>query len=137
MIDFSKYVGIPNKKFGTDNNVLDCIGLCQKVYAAQHWYPTEWTDGKPMEDNWFETDPYHMHRFLVKNFTKVDGRDELSEGDLVLFSINGEAHISIYIGYGRILSTFPPVSQFSHGCSFVDKIRCYEKCLRAYFKRKK
>ena len=100
--NLDKFIGIPYKFLGTDFNGADCIGLCQ-LFFYEHGIMLEWRDGKPIDKNWYEKEPYRLVRWLHVHFDKIK-YDELKYGDVVLFEINGEGHTGICVGNHKVLT---------------------------------
>jgi cell wall-associated NlpC family hydrolase len=105
MEDISKYIGIPHIFAEWSLEGCDCVGLVRRFYVDHHWKP-DCDDGEFAED-WYITDPRKMIRYLRKNFNKVKDIADLSFGDVCYFLIGGEGHCGIYLGYGKLLTTFP------------------------------
>ena len=123
-LDFiNRMVGVPYKFLGTDYDGFDCIGA-MKIYYRERGWPLVESDGKPIDPDWYEKDKYRLARYFIKHFNRVTDVKSLIEGDVIMFEINSEAHTGIMIdNYGRFLSTFPPLSKYNGGCSFVDKLK--------------
>lgn len=101
--DLSKFVGLPYKFLGTDYDGVDCIGLCQLFYK-EHGINFEWRDGRPIQKDWFLTEPYRLARFMNKYFNRVKDVDSMEYGDIVLYEINGEGHTGVYVGEHKVLT---------------------------------
>jgi cell wall-associated NlpC family hydrolase len=123
-------------QFGTDRNGIDCTNLCQLVYKENNLSPSEWTDGKPVDKEWFLKSPYRLLFFLKRNFIRVEKLEMLTPGDIIYMSIQGEGHVSIFVGHGRFLSIMPPKNIMWGGLSFIDRLLFYSSENVAYFKRK-
>lgn len=123
-MNYSKYVGIPYVFNGRTMKGADCIGLLCLFYADQGW-PETFSDGEEITPDWFEKEPYRFAKYLIKNFDRVTDINELPEGSVLLFEINGESHTAIYCGFGKFLSTFPPIGLFNGNVSFMDRLKYY------------
>lgn len=133
--NYKKLVGKPWLFNGRDPNVgLDCIGLLSAFYKEHNWEPT-FNDGKTIEDDWFLKDKYRMLRYFVKNFDKTFDIDSLTYGDILMFEINGEAHVGIYLEYGKFLTTFPP-KEHCASYSFIDRLTYWGQFFIYGFKRR-
>lgn len=121
--DFSKYVSIPYKFNGETVDGADCAGIAKMFYNDHEWVPTEYP--KPKTKDWYISNPYYMERFLLKHFDKERDIEKLEFGDLCVVRINGETHLFIYLGYDKVLTTYPRISQFNGGCSFIDRLKKY------------
>lgn len=98
-----RFIGIPYKFLGTDFTGVDCIGLCQ-LFLYEHGFNIKFRDGRPIDKQWYLTEPYRLARWLLTNFDKVKSIDELQYGDITLFEINGESHTGIYLGNAKVLT---------------------------------
>lgn len=135
-INWNKYIGKPYVFNGRSPESFDCIGLLAVFYKDQGW-PEDFDDGRPIEPNWYELEPYRFARYMVKHFDRTEDINDMSEGDIILWEINGESHTGIYAGYGRFLSTFPPISMFNAGKSFLGRLRNYPNLkITGLFKRR-
>ena len=137
--DVNKYIGIPYLFAGHSFDGADCIGLARLFYHEHHYLP-ELYDGE-FEKDWWKKDKNRMVRWLVKNMTKVD-IENVEYGDFMYFNINGEGHCGIYVGNGKMLSTFPPSTPQWDGSILPDESmliprRIWSKGIRACFRRKK
>lgn len=137
MLNWNSYINIPWKFNGRDRDGCDCIGLCDLFYKEQNWQP-RFDDGKEIEKGWYNTNPYRLVRFLEKNFDKVDSIDGLTPGSIVYARINGEGHVFIYVGYGKILQSFPPITEYISTVSHIDRWKYLEPHIEnvRYFKRR-
>jgi cell wall-associated NlpC family hydrolase len=123
MKDMSRFIGRPYKFLGDTYEGFDCIGAI-KLYYRENGWPLVETDGKPIDHDWYAKDKFRLARYFLKHFDKVTDADLLKDGELILFGINGESHVGVMIdSYGRFLSTFPPISKFNGGISFVDRLK--------------
>ena len=135
--DFSKYVGIPFKFNESSFEYADCAGLVSLFYREQEW--ENWDYPKPKHKDWYIEDQLYMQRWLMKNFKMSRDMGKIDFGDIVYFLINGEGHIGVSLGYGRILMTFPKISKFNGGVSFIDRVKYWFSLpgveFKAVFKR--
>lgn len=123
MIDWNKYIGKPYVFNGRDLETgVDCVGLIYCLYKDQGW-AIDFDDGQEILPDWFERDKFRFARYMLKHFDRADNISQLQEGDIIFFDINGESHVGIYCGYGKFLSTFPKVSTFNGGISFLDRLK--------------
>jgi cell wall-associated NlpC family hydrolase len=138
VINYNKYIGVKYVFNGRDINTgLDCLGLLQQFYKDQGW-KEDFDDGSPIEADWYETDKYRFARYMITHFDRVKSIDELDESDVILFEINGESHVAIWVGFGKFLSTFPKMGLFNGGVSFMDRIKYYPQLkITGLFKRRK
>lgn len=124
-IDFGKYVGIPWMFNGSSRAGCDCVGLLRLFYKEQGWEPS-FDDGKPVDEEWYLKSPYRLVRYLGKHFNKVTEKNLLSPGDVIYFRENGEGHVGIWCGYGKVLQTYPPKHSMLYTASHIvrfDKIK--------------
>lgn len=140
MKDLKKYIGIPYKFLGEASDGADCQGLI-KMYYRDHGWPLVESDGKPIEPNWYQKDKYRFARYFLKYFDRTEDIDSLEDGDIIMFEINGEGHVAIYVEYGKILLTYPKVSEYNGGVSFIDRLKYWRNIpgvkLISCFKRRK
>lgn len=135
-MNYSKFVGIPYVFNGRTMEGFDCIGLLKLFYESQGWTET-FDDGRSISKDWFEDEPMRFARYLIANFDRIEDINELSEGSVILFEINGESHTAIYAGFGKFLSTFPSMGVFNGGVSFMDRLRYYPNIeIKGLFKRR-
>ena len=136
-INWNSYIGIKWLFNGRDRNGCDCVGICKLLYLEQGWKP-DWEDGKEIEKGWYETSPYRLIRFLEKNFDKAKSIEELNPGDIIYARINGEGHVFINVGYGKILQSFPPITEYISTISHIDRWKYIEPHIEnvRYFKRR-
>lgn len=135
-INTSRYIGIPWKFNGSDVSGADCIGLVRLFYKDHSW-KEDFQDGKTVEKDWYTKDPSRMMRYLAKNFNKTENINELEYGDLIILRIREESHIGIYLGYGKILHTFPPPNELVTTASYIERMKHLQQYFRAGFKRRK
>lgn len=105
-MDINHLVGLKHKFNGRDYNGVDCIGLCQLFYR-QHGYKQTWDDGKIIPHDW-QKYKFRLLLYLRKHFTKVDDPNALEYGDALLFDVDGDYHLGIYLEYGKILAMQVP-----------------------------
>jgi cell wall-associated NlpC family hydrolase len=122
MSNLSKYVGVPYKFLGEDETGVDCIGLIKWYYRDNGWSLVE-SDGKPIDKDWYSKDKYRLARYFLKHFDRTNDIEQLENGDILLFEINGEGHCGIMLSYGKFLTCYPQVSQFNGGVSFIDRTK--------------
>ena len=134
----NNYVGIPYEFAGSSHDSADCIGLVRLFYKEHNWKPDIY-DG-PFYHNWYVKTPFRMIRFFIKNMNKIKKSKELQFGDVVLFIINGESHCGIYLGYGKLLTTFPHSKQWNTSempeSSFISHRDFWEKGFKIGFRRR-
>ena len=106
MTDINKFVGIKHKFNGRDFDGADCIGLCQLFYR-EHGYNQTWDDGKPIPADW-QKYKYRLLLYLRKHFERTDDKNALAYGDILLFDVDGDYHLGIFLEYGRILAMQVP-----------------------------
>jgi cell wall-associated NlpC family hydrolase len=132
--NFDQFIGIPWKFNGRDKEGLDCVGMCAYIYDYFGWKQT-WTDGKPIEEGWYKTQPLRMLLWLRRNFIPTKDRNLLKTGDIILFKISGEHHLGIYEKYGQFLTIMPPSHREFGGTSFRARLNQYESAVVSYYRR--
>ena len=106
MTCINKFVGIKHKFNGRDRDGIDCLGLCQLFYR-EHGYEQTWDDGSPIPPDW-QKYKYRLLLYLRKHFSKTEDATALEYGDVLLFNIDRDYHLGIYLEYGRILAMQVP-----------------------------
>lgn len=123
MTDLKKFIGVPYKFLGETFEGFDCIGAIKLYYRERGW-PLVESDGKPIDTDWYQKDKYRLARYFLKHFDRISDVELLRDGDIIMFEINGEAHVGVMVdSYGRFISTFPPVSRYNGGISFCDRLK--------------
>ena len=102
-MELDQFVGIKHKFNGRARDGVDCVGLCQLFYKS-HGYAQTWDDGKPIPADWQK----YKYRHLRKHFERTDDKNALAYGDILLFDVDGDYHLGIYLEYGRILAMQVP-----------------------------
>lgn len=105
-MNINKFVGLKHKFNGRDYDGVDCIGLCQ-IFYREHGYKQTWDDGEPIPPDW-QKYKYRLLLYLRKHFAKAQTVGELEYGDVLLFNVDGDYHLGIYLEYGRILAMQVP-----------------------------
>ncbi len=108
MKNINNYIGIPHRFNGDAYDGCDCIGLARLFYL-QHGWSQDFTDGQEVTEDWQEKDKGRLFRYLKHDFTETKDTNTLVYGDVVLFVINGDYHMGIYLEYGRVLAMQAPV----------------------------
>ena len=106
MKNINHLIGLRHKFNGRDRNGVDCIGLCQLFYR-EHGYRQSWGDGKPIPSDW-QKYKYRLLLYLSKHFTPTDDPEALTYGDVLLFDVDGDYHLGIFLEYGKILAMQVP-----------------------------
>ncbi len=111
MLDTDKFIGIPHVFNGHDFDGCDCIGLCRLFYKEQGWPQRFWDnkeaiteENKSDKENWLR-----LYKYLGRHFKRVRKPEEMEDGGVVVFNINGDLHLGIYAGRGNILAMEVPV----------------------------
>lgn len=110
MEDIGRYVGVRHVFNGDGPGGADCIGLCRLFYK-EHGWRQDFTDGKPVTRDWQTKDPGRLFRYLKRNFEETDDSAALDFGDVVLFKINGDYHLGLYLRYGKVLAMEVPYAE--------------------------
>lgn len=120
MVNLKKFINIPYVFNGDTFDGADCAGLVKLFYEQNGWQLPHFN--KP-EYQWYLKRPMSMERYLLKHFDKSRDINELTYGDIVYFSINGEGHVGIILNYGKLLMTYPKINEFNGGISFIDRTK--------------
>lgn len=105
-MNIDRFIGIKHKFNGRDFDGADCIGLCQLFYRA-FGYRQNWDDGKTIGADWRKQYD-RLFRYLEKNFRSTKNPRELRFGDAVLFDVDGDYHLGLYLEYGKVLAMQVP-----------------------------
>ena len=95
--DINKFVGIPHYFGESSFGKCDCLGLCRLFYR-EHGYKERKSFGA-----W-----RRLYTYLLTHMDRVS-HETLQYGDLVVFQIEGEVHLGIYLSYGKLLTMQIPV----------------------------
>lgn len=132
---WDEYIGIPFKFNGSDYNGADCIGLVRLIYQERGWLPT-FDDGKPVKQGWHKENPLRLVNYLCRHFNRVDNIQLLKEGDLIYFrDENGEGHVAIWVGYGKILHSAPSIEGIS-STSHIGRMKHIQQSFVCAFARR-
>ena len=105
MQETDKYIGKKYKFNGRTLDEFDCIGLLY-LWGKEHGWNLDFSDGKLITHDWYEHSKYRMIRYLLKHMERID-ISHARHGDVVLWSIADESHTGIYLGYNKVLTTYP------------------------------
>ncbi|MDD5736688.1 MAG: NlpC/P60 family protein [Candidatus Omnitrophica bacterium] len=93
----NKMVGIKWREDGRDCSGTDCVGLMQLYFSAKG------VEGvAPKISEFFSENQDEIIKKIIEVNTIVS-RDELAPEDVMVFKINDELHVGLYLGYGRML----------------------------------
>ena len=119
MEDISKFIGIPWGFNESSWEACDCSGLA-RLFLREMGYG-DYNFDKPAEKEWYLKEPFKAERYLLKNFTKDRHKENLKFADLILCKVGGESHILVYLGYGKVLSTWPTSAKQWNGISLPNE----------------
>ena len=132
------YIGIPFKFAGWSHEGADCVGLCRLFYSEHNWKPELY--GGTFTKDWWKKRPFRLVMWLRRHMTPIQNQEDLEYGDIMYFHINGEGHVGIYMGYGKMLTTYPPEckqwdrSELPHESMLVPR-RIWEQGFKCGFRR--
>lgn len=113
MFESDKYIGIKHITNGDSFDGCDCLGLIRLFYREHGWSEDFWDNGEPVtvetihdKDNWTR-----LFRYLNKNMKRVINPENLEYGDVVVFDVDGDLHLGIYIQDGLVLAMSVPVAE--------------------------
>lgn len=111
MLDTDKYIGIPHVFLGDTKEGCDCLGLIRLYYKEHGWKEDFTDDGEEVTEENYNTSPVwrRILRYFHEHFNETKNIEELKEGAVVLFLIDGDYHLGIYAGNGYLLSMEVPV----------------------------
>lgn len=111
MIDTEDYIGIPHVFLGESHEGCDCMGLVRLYFKEHGWPENFWDDGEAITKDNYNTSPVwrRLLKYLQGNFDETKSIDELKEGSVVLFIIDGDYHLGIYAGDNYMLAMEVPV----------------------------
>ena len=109
MEDITKYLGL---KYGFDKSQgqYHCVDVCRMWYK-DHGYKHCFDDGKtdPIScEDFHKNHQTRLLRYLLKYFSKIRNADDLQQGDIVLFNVDGDLHTGVYLQNGQILAMQVP-----------------------------
>ena len=120
-----KYIGKHYVFNGRTPDQFDCIGLLY-LWGRDNGWNLDFSDGFPIPHNWYEQSKYRMVRYLLKHMKRVEAP---KYGDVVLWEINGESHTGIYLGYNKVLTTYP------NSISQIIRLSIGSRFFIAYFRK--
>ena len=126
-----RFVGIPHYFGESSFSKCDCIGLCRLFYK-ESGYGESIDDGKPVVDGKSFGTWRRLYTYLVKNMDRVQ-YDDLQYSDLVIFEINGDVHLGIYLGYGKLLAMQVPV-KYGVTTSTIYHRDAWSRCFKYAFR---
>lgn len=109
MEDITKYLGL---KYGFDKSQgqYHCVDVCRMWYK-DHGYTHCFDDGKtdPIScEDFHKNHQTRLLRYLLRYFSKIKNADDLQQGDIVLFNVDGDLHTGVYLQNGQILEMQVP-----------------------------
>ena len=131
--DINKFVGIPHYFGESSFDKCDCLGLCRLFYR-EHGYKEHIEDGKPIIEGKSFGAWRRLYTYLLKNMDRVT-YENLRYGDLVVFGIEGEVHLGIYLSYGKLLAMQIPV-KFGKTTSTIYHRDWWSRYFKYAFRRK-
>lgn len=111
--DSDKYIGIVHRTNGDTFDACDCLGLVRLFYREQGWPLTFWDNGEPITKDNFNTGKSwkRLFRYLNENMDMTKDADSLQYGAVVVFVVNGDMHLGVYVGHGMVLAMAVPVKE--------------------------
>lgn len=137
MLDTEAYIGIPHVFLGDTHEGCDCFGLA-RLYYREHKWSQDFTDngGEVTKENYNTSSVWRrILRYLKENFDEVKSINELKEGATVLFLIDGDYHIGIYVGDDYMLAMEVPV-RYGKSRSMLYHKRYWKLAFKRGFNRK-
>jgi cell wall-associated NlpC family hydrolase len=105
----NRMVGIPWKEDGRSFEGTDCVGLMQLYFNARGMEGVA-----PKASDYESTDPKEIIA-KIREYNTIVPTDEIEPEDVLVFQIDGELHVGLYLGYGRMLhATEGKKSKISH-----------------------
>lgn len=98
-----QFVGIPWKEDGRDMSGMDCAGLMEGYYKAKG-IKVEAPQAKAINASEEKIKEF-MQKVVAENEV-VGPDDRLEPEDLLIFKINDELHVGLYIGYEQMLHAY-------------------------------
>ncbi|BAL84691.1 hypothetical protein SELR_pSRC400400 (plasmid) [Selenomonas ruminantium subsp. lactilytica TAM6421] len=111
--DTDKYIGIVHRTNGDTFKECDCVGLARLFYRENGWPETFWDDGEPITHENFNTGATwkRLLRYLNGHMEKTKDINSLRYGACVVFVVNGDMHLGVYVGKGMVLAMAVPVKE--------------------------
>ncbi len=107
--DIGRFIGIKHFYGESSFGKCDCLGLCRLFYR-EHGWKNALEDGlpDPPKDNFSNFASWRrLIKYCLTRMRKVDYKN-LRYGDFIIFRINGDLHMGVYLGYGKLLSMQVP-----------------------------
>ncbi|MDD5422069.1 MAG: NlpC/P60 family protein [Candidatus Omnitrophica bacterium] len=93
----NKLVGIPWKEDGRSFEGTDCVGLMQLYFNSRGMEGVA-----PKAGDYESLDPDEVI-FKIREYNYIIPKDEIQPEDVLVFKIDDELHVGLYLGYGRML----------------------------------
>lgn len=137
MIDTEKFIGIPHVFLGDTFEGCDCLGLVRLFYKEHGWSQDFTDDGEEISEKNYNTSPVwrRLLRYFHQHFDETKDIDELKEGAVVLFLIDGDYHLGIYAGDNYMLAMEVPV-RYGESRSMLYHKRYWKMVFKRGFNRR-
>ena len=111
--DSDRFIGIVHKTNGDTFESCDCLGLVRLFYKEHGWTLDFWDGGEPITNETAHSKKAwdRLYRYLNKNMKRVKKPDQLEYGAVVLFNIDGDMHMGLYVGDGMLLAMAVPCKE--------------------------
>ena len=113
MFDSDRYIGIKHITGGDTFDGCDCLGLVRLFYKEHGWPEEFWDGGEPVtHENAHGKKAWNrLLRYFNRRLKKINNPDFLEFGDVVLFNVDGDLHLGIYMQEDLILAMAVPVDE--------------------------
>ena len=103
----------PGKRFSKDTKVTDMLYACYDLAAAGKPFSKELKEIRARYDEIIEGLMLELSledefKTIEKNFKATDDPEQLKYGDAILFDVEDDYHLGIFLSYGRILAMQVP-----------------------------
>lgn len=132
--DTNRFVGIPHYFGESSFDKCDCLGLCRLFYR-EHGYGEHINDNEPIIEGKSFSAWRRLYSYLLTHMDKVS-HETLQYGDLIIFEIEGEVHLGVYLSYGKLLAMQVPV-QFGKTTSTIYHRDWWKRYFKYAFRRRK
>lgn len=137
MLDTDKFIGIPHVFLGDTFEGCDCLGLVRLFFKENDWAEDFTDGGEEVTKETYNTSPVwrRILKYFHAHFEETKSIDELKEGSVVLFMIDGDYHLGVYAGGNYMLAMEVPV-RYGKSRSMLYHKRYWKQFFKRGFNRR-